>query len=193
MALAKIGTPATVEPLRRAMKEGNAELRALIAGSIGRASRALAMPLVAMIDAETDQTVVREYYCALGRIGTGEAVRALVKAASPGGKILKRKTAEERIPAIEGLRLAGAATSLQELAEDSDKAVRDAVKSRVEAGRDMTLHYDHPILLLQHMLWHEGYHHGQIKLALKASGRPLPDKEAGPLTWRVWMRKSARS
>jgi hypothetical protein len=39
------------------------------------------------------------------------------------------------------------------------------------------------------MLWHEGYHHGQIKLALKASGRPLADEVAGPATWGVWMRK----
>ncbi len=54
---------------------------------------------------------------------------------------------------------------------DSAKVVRDAVKNKVEAGRDMNLHYDHPILLLQHML--EGYHHGQIKLALKAAGRPI--------------------
>jgi uncharacterized damage-inducible protein DinB len=53
----------------------------------------------------------------------------------------------------------------------------------------MDLHYDHPILLLQHMLWHEGYHHGQIKLALKMAGRPFPDDEAGPVTWGVWMRK----
>jgi hypothetical protein len=53
----------------------------------------------------------------------------------------------------------------------------------------MNLHYDHPILLLQHMVWHEGYHHGQIKLALKATGRPLTDEEAGPGTWGVWMRK----
>jgi uncharacterized damage-inducible protein DinB len=72
---------------------------------------------------------------------------------------------------------------------ESAQAVRDAVKSRVEAGRDMDLHYDHPILLLQHMLWHEGYHHGQIKLALKAAGIPLTDKKAGPVTWGVWMRK----
>ncbi len=35
----------------------------------------------------------------------------------------------------------------------------------------------------------EGYHHGQIKLALKLTGRPLTDEEAGPLTWDVWMRK----
>jgi uncharacterized damage-inducible protein DinB len=72
---------------------------------------------------------------------------------------------------------------------DSAKAVRDAVKSSVETGRDMNLHYDHPILLLQHMLWHEGYHHGQIKLALKLAGLTMSDNEAGPLTWDVWMRK----
>jgi uncharacterized damage-inducible protein DinB len=72
---------------------------------------------------------------------------------------------------------------------DSAKAVRDAVKGRLEAGREMDLHYDHPILLLQHMLWHEGYHHGQIKLALKMAGHPITDEVAGPLTWGVWMRK----
>jgi uncharacterized damage-inducible protein DinB len=72
---------------------------------------------------------------------------------------------------------------------ESAAAVREAVKSRVESGRPMEMHYDHPILLLQHMIWHEGYHHGQIKLALKIAGRPVPDEVAGPLTWRVWMNK----
>jgi uncharacterized damage-inducible protein DinB len=72
---------------------------------------------------------------------------------------------------------------------ESAKAVRDAVKSRVEAGREMNLHYDHPILFLQHMIWHEGYHHGQIKLALKLAGTPISDQQAGPITWGVWMRK----
>jgi uncharacterized damage-inducible protein DinB len=73
---------------------------------------------------------------------------------------------------------------------NSARVVRDAVKSRTETGRDMNLHYDHPILLLQHMVWHEGYHHGQIKLALKLAGRPLTDEEAGPVTWDVWMLKT---
>ncbi len=40
-----------------------------------------------------------------------------------------------------------------------------------------------------HMLWHEGYHHGQIKLALKLAGLAIPNEVAGPLTWRVWMRR----
>jgi uncharacterized damage-inducible protein DinB len=75
---------------------------------------------------------------------------------------------------------------------ESARAVRDAVRGRLEAGRDMDVHYDHPILLLQHMIWHEGYHHGQIKLALKAAGLAMDDAVAGPVTWRVWMRKSAR-
>ena len=78
---------------------------------------------------------------------------------------------------------------IAQMLNDSAVAVRDAVKSRVEGGRDMNLHYDHPILLLQHMVWHEGYHHGQMKLALKVAGHPITDEEAGPLTWDVWMSK----
>ncbi|HUC29980.1 MAG TPA: DinB family protein [Candidatus Acidoferrum sp.] len=78
---------------------------------------------------------------------------------------------------------------IAQMLNDSAKAVRDSVKNRLEAGRDMNLHYDHPILLLQHMIWHEGYHHGQIKLALKLAGRPMTDDEAGPVTWDVWMLK----
>jgi hypothetical protein len=35
---------------------------------------------------------------------------------------------------------------IAQMLNESAKAVRDAVQSRVEAGRDMDLHYDHPIL-----------------------------------------------
>lgn len=78
---------------------------------------------------------------------------------------------------------------IAQMLNESAKVVREAVKSRVEAGREMDLHYDHPILMLQHMIWHEGYHHGQIKLALQVAGRPLTDEDAGPVTWGVWMCK----
>jgi hypothetical protein len=54
---------------------------------------------------------------------------------------------------------------------DSAKAVRDAVKSRMEEGRDMNIHYDHPILLLRHMLWHEG---SLQRKRSKAHGRDRP-------------------
>ena len=78
---------------------------------------------------------------------------------------------------------------IAQMLEDSAKTVRDAVKGRIEAGQHMNRHYDHPILMLQHMVWHEGYHHGQIKLALKVAGRPLADKQVGRGTWGIWMRK----
>ena len=78
------------------------------------------------------------------------------------------------------------------LLDMSADTVRRAVKSRLEAGRQMELHYDHPLLMLQHMIWHEGYHHGQIKLALKMAGHPLNDRDIGPLTWGVWMDRSTR-
>jgi uncharacterized damage-inducible protein DinB len=74
---------------------------------------------------------------------------------------------------------------------ESARVVRDALKGRMQAGRAMDRHYDHPILFLQHMIWHEGYHHGQIKLALKLAGRPITNEEAGPISWRVWMNKSS--
>jgi uncharacterized damage-inducible protein DinB len=81
-------------------------------------------------------------------------------------------------------------TRLAQVLQESAQAVREAVKGRIETGRQMDLHYDHPVLFLQHMIWHEGYHHGQIKLALKAAGYGLSNKDLGPLTWRVWMNKS---
>jgi uncharacterized damage-inducible protein DinB len=74
---------------------------------------------------------------------------------------------------------------------DSAKVLRDAVKRWVETGQNVKAGspgYDHPILLLQHMIWHEGYHVGQIKLALKLTGSPMTDQQAGAVTWSIWWR-----
>ncbi len=89
----------------------------------------------------------------------------------------------------EWLKESNADRAAEEL-EKSAKAVRNAVENRIQLGQEMKLHYDHPLLFLQHMIWHEGYHHGQIKLALKINGHPLENKQIGPLTWRVWMDKT---
>jgi uncharacterized damage-inducible protein DinB len=82
-------------------------------------------------------------------------------------------------------------TRIARMLIESALIVRDAVKGRLETGRAMNLHYDHPILFLQHMIWHEGYHHGQIKLALKLAGLPIPDGAIGSGTWGIWMKKNA--
>jgi len=80
---------------------------------------------------------------------------------------------------------------ITQMLNQSAKVVRDTVKNKVDAGSEMEIHYDHPILFLQHMIWHEGYHHGQIKLALKLAGHPVSNEEIGPVTWRVWMNKTS--
>lgn len=72
----------------------------------------------------------------------------------------------------------------------SAEAVHDAVKGYITARKHMNLHYDHPLLMLQHMIWHEGYHHGQIKLTLKLAGHPANDDEVDIGTWGVWMDKT---
>ena len=79
---------------------------------------------------------------------------------------------------------------IAQMLNDSAKVVRDAAKGKLESGRAMNVRYDHPILFLQHLIWHEGYHHGQIKLALKLSGLPVDDEVAGPVTWHVWFDKT---
>ena len=79
---------------------------------------------------------------------------------------------------------------IAQMLEESAQTVRDAVKNRIELSQEMNLHYDHPILFLQHMIWHEGYHHGQIKLALKLAGSQIPDDAVGAGTWGVWMNKN---
>ena len=79
---------------------------------------------------------------------------------------------------------------LAQMLNESAMAMREVVSQRLASGQQMDTHYDHPILMLQHFIWHEGYHHGQIKLALKVAGQPMDDEEIGPVTWDVWMDKN---
>lgn len=133
VALARIGTPGTADHLRRALRGGDSEVRALVAGALsGRRSGALAMPLALAAEQEGDPALQREYYLALGRIGTADALQILLRAAAPGGRFFGRKPAGPRLAAIEGLRVArdpAAEEALQELAGDRDPAVREAARA----------------------------------------------------------------
>ena len=78
------------------------------------------------------------------------------------------------------------ANRIAEMLHESAKRVRDAVTGRIEANRILDSDFSHPIQLLQFLIFHEGYHHGQIKSALKSAGCPIADADAGPVTWDVW-------
>ena len=92
----------------------------------------MAMVLVTAAESEEEPDVTAEYYRALGRIGTPDAVQALVEVAqSKGGLLSGRKAVPRRKAAVEGLGLAGtdaAKAALKELAKDKDREVRDAAR-----------------------------------------------------------------
>ncbi len=134
VALARIGSVSTVEPVRRALREGTPELRSAVAGAIGgEHARALTSLLVSSVEGEGKPELVREYCRALGRIGTSEAIQMLSKMAEPGGKLIGRKPTSLRISAIEGLHEARAASALDTLLQDGDRAVREAAQRSAAA------------------------------------------------------------
>lgn len=78
---------------------------------------------------------------------------------------------------------------LHALLDHSAERVRTAVVTRMGEGRSLDRSFAHPAQLIQFLIFHEAYHHGQIKLALKVAGTPLSDDETGPITWDVWRRR----
>jgi uncharacterized damage-inducible protein DinB len=95
---------------------------------------------------------------------------------------LFRQEGENRLPEYDKVRVTQALN-------ESAKTIGEAVKNRLETGQAMkgkNVTYDHPILLLQHMLWHEGYHVGQMKLALKSIGFVMSDEEEEKAIWGLW-------
>ncbi len=133
LALAKIGTRSAAEPLRRALRDKSPEVRIQVALGIGgKKSSPLAMPLVVALEEEKDEAVQRELILALGRIGSADAVQALIKVAQPSGILFGRKPSALRLAAVEALRLAATSAALgmlQGMSRDADKQVKAAAQS----------------------------------------------------------------
>ena len=136
LALVRIGSPATVEPLRQALRDPSPAVRLQMLQAVdGRRNRALAMSIAVLLDDEVRPDLQREMMLALGRIGSSEAVQVLVRAAEPGGRLFNRKPVPVRLAAIDGLREAGApaAGALRALLQDDDAEVREAARRSITA------------------------------------------------------------
>ena len=106
LALARIGTPGTVEPLRQALRDESPTVRMQLLQALdGKRNRALAMSIAVALDHENHPDVQREMLLALGRIGSPESVQVLMRAAEPGGRVFNRKPVPGRRAAVEGLDL----------------------------------------------------------------------------------------
>ncbi len=141
-ALARIGTNQAAEPLRQALHDPEPTVRIQAAQMLdGGKSPGLAMTLAVMLDEERQPDVRRELHLALGRIGTMEAIQALVRSSKPGRALFGRKPTDIRVAAVHGLALCNrpeAFAALKELASDKTAEVQNAAKEALGAFETRT-------------------------------------------------------
>jgi HEAT repeat protein len=137
-ALTRIGSSDTMEPLRKALQDTSAVVRLQAAtGLEGTRARTLVPVLSRLVEEENHPDVQREMLHALGRIGTPDAIEALIDASRPSRGFFKKKPIAIRIESIEGLRLAGGPASvaaLQDLQKDKEDSVRKAASQALKTA-----------------------------------------------------------
>lgn len=141
IALAKIGASEGVRFLNQALRDSDRDVRlGVLEHMRGRGLASLGMLLVNIADTEHDPDLRAECFRALGRIGTPDAVRALIDESKPGKFLLARHSVGTRVAVVEGLSLAGgpaAKEALQELARGRGKQIREAAQQGLrELGID---------------------------------------------------------
>jgi HEAT repeat protein len=134
IALARIATPDSLEPLNRLLKDTSAQVRLQVLGNLdGSKARPLAMPLAALLQTEEHPDVLREVLRVLGRIGTPDALLALRRVAH--GEV-RRFGKRIRLQAIESLGLVGppGAQILRSLAGDADSEIGNAAARALQGS-----------------------------------------------------------
>jgi len=131
-ALSRIESAFTLDAVARSMSDSSPTVRLeAVAGLATRKGGRAGSMLAKAIDSEHEQEVQYAILAALGRVATPEAVQKLSRAAeAASGLFASRKNVGLRIAAIFALgdaRTPGALTTLQALANDKDKDVKEAV------------------------------------------------------------------
>lgn len=68
----------------------------------------------------------------------------------------------------------------------SEAAVKAYIEVSLSSDRQDAGPYDHPILYLQHMVWHEGYHYALLNLALRLAGHEPTEEWEDENIWGLW-------
>ena len=83
--------------------------------------------------------------------------------------------------------------SVRSTLTQSARVIRDVVEKGLVTGEPLAgenVTYDNAILLMQHMVWHEGWHVGLIFLALRLNGQEPPEEWEEPNVWGRWRTES---
>ena len=137
-ALAKLGTPRALQALHNALKDNSPQVRLqAVTGLAARRAEKTSGTLVKALDEEPDSEVQLEILRGLGRLGTPDAVQKLIKAAEATG-FYQKKPVSYRVAAVNALaeaRTAAALAALQQLNNDREKEVKDAVFRALVTGQ----------------------------------------------------------
>lgn len=68
----------------------------------------------------------------------------------------------------------------------SAKQVSAAVSDHLKPGAEPGGQYENPVMYLQHMVWHEGWHAGLIMLGLRLGGLEPAEEWEDPKIWQLW-------
>lgn len=132
-ALAKIGTPLAMEPLRTLLRDEVAAVRLRAVAALNpRRARGIVMPVAQMLEKEGEREIIKAATASLGRIGTPDALQALAAYAKPPKRLLGLggRPAAHRALAVDALGTAGstAVPLLRAFVEDEDEAVQAAAR-----------------------------------------------------------------
>lgn len=70
--------------------------------------------------------------------------------------------------------------------EESNRAICEAIAECLKDGVDQVGGYDHPVLFLQHMIWHEGWHVGLLFLGLRRADQEPSEEWEEKHIWGLW-------
>lgn len=70
--------------------------------------------------------------------------------------------------------------------KQSSAAIRAAVQEGIANGNGPSGGYDNPVMFLQHMLWHEGWHTGLLFLGLRLAGQEPKEEWEEANVWGLW-------
>ena len=107
IALEPMADPAAGAALRQALGQVKGKLLAGLIGSVGIRKDAAAVPALAPLTGDADETVARAALMALGAIGTPDAAKALDAAARKAPETLQRQVAFAQASCAAALTLAG--------------------------------------------------------------------------------------
>lgn len=140
ISLLKLGTPEALRAVYDAIGDSSPAVRIQAAAAISTKRDArTATTLIRALEDEPDTDVQLAMIAALGKVGTTEAIRRLVKMALPEGRLFRKKDANLRIAAVQALgeaKTQAAIAALKDLVTDKDRDVRDtAMRALAHATR----------------------------------------------------------